>query len=852
MSLQKIFGRKIKRRTFLKIAGTAGVVAAVGTGCGRKKEEEEVPAAPEYSLEEGTWVASGCEGCTSWCAKEILVKDGRAVKVRANALSKVHGDSGCPREHMGLQQVYDPDRIKVPMKRTNPKKGRNEDPGFVPISWDEAMETFADKLMELQESGKTHKFLLMRGRYTQMNQVLYDRFPKIMGSPNNISHSSICAEAEKFGPYYTEGYWNYRDYDLDNAKMVVLWGVDPISSNRQVSYYLKAWGDLLDNAYVVTIDPRLSASASKAHDWLPVKPGEDGALALAMAHVILTEGLWSREFVGDFKDGQNRFVSGNTVKEDEFEETYTYGLAKWWNLEVKDRTPQWAAEKTGISTEKIISVAKRFGELGPYSIVWQGGGPSMQVRGGYAGMAIQTLNGLVGSVDNVGGSIRGASVPNNGVPSPNDFMDDKAEAGTKKPKIDQRGYKEFPTLKDGRSGGGVLTNRVADGILAEDPYDIKVAFGYWNNFNFSCPEASRWDEAMAKIPFFVHSVTHASEMSMFADILLPSTHHMFEQWGYMSQKGNTYTHAWMNQPVIDPIWDCKDPETEMVWLLAQKLAARGFNNLLDFCNAVKDPETGASATNEKEFALYCTKLRLQPMWDPAEYKAGDKFDGWEDFKAKGVWNSGEYPYKKLWGNFGTSTKQFEFYSETLKEALAGHAEKHKTTVDDILATCKYQARGEKAFIPHYEEPYIWGDESEYPLVMVDHKSRFNREGRSANSSWYYDLKDTDPGDEKWDDVARINPLDAAAAGVASGDKIRLVSPIGSLVCTAKLWEGTPPGTVGKTFGQGHWAYGRLAAKDFNKREARGGNNNDVLPADYERLSGSTAFYAVTRIRVEKA
>jgi anaerobic selenocysteine-containing dehydrogenase len=850
MSLTSIIETQIKRRTFLKVVGATGAVAALGVGCGPK--DDAAPVIPDYELETGKWVSTGCEGCTSWCAKQVLVEEGRAIKTRPNALSKVHGDSGCPREHLGLQQVYDPDRIKVPMKRTNPQKGRDEDPGFIPISWDEAMETFADKLMELQESNETHKFLLMRGRYTQLNQILYDRFPKIMGSPNNISHSSICAEAEKFGPYYTEGYWNYRDYDLDNTKMVILWGADPISSNRQVSYYLKAWGDLLDRAYVVTIDPRLSSSAGKSHDWLPVKPGEDGALALGMAHAILTEGLWSREFVGDFKDGQNRFETGKSVNEDDFEENYTYGLVAWWNLELKDRSPQWAAEKTGIAAEKITAVAKRFGELGPHAIVWQGGGPCMQVRGGYTGICIQALNGLVGSVDNIGGSIRGASVPGNSVPAPDDFMNEKAQAGTKFAKIDQRGTKEFPALNGGRSGGGVVTNRVADAILTENPYDIKLAFGYWNNFNFSCPEAGRWNEAMAKVPFFIHCGTHATEMSMFADILLPSTHHMFEQWGYMSQKGNTYTHAWLNQPVIDPVWDCKDPESEMVWLLAQKLAERGFTNLLEFCNAINDPETGAAAANEKQFALYATKLRTQPLWDPAEYKSGDMLNGWEDFKEKGVWNSGEYPFKKLWGNFGTSTGQFEFYSETLKKALGAHADKHNTTIDDILRTCKYQARGELAFVGHYEEPFVWGDASEYPLVLVDHKSRLNREGRSANSSWYYEMKDVDPGDEKWDDVARINPIDASSLGIANGDNIRLVSPIGSLECKAKLWEGTPPGTIGKTYGQGHWAYGRLAARDFAGRVARGGNNNDILPADYERLSGSTAFYAVTRVRVEKA
>ena len=112
------------------------------------------------------------------------------------------------------------------------------------------------------------------------------------------------------------------------------------------------------------------------------------------------------------------------------------------------------------------------------------------------------------------------------------------------------------------------------------------------------------------------------------------------------------------------------------------------------------------------------------------------------------------------------------------------------------------------------------------------------------------MKDLDPGDEAWDDVAKLNPKDAAKLGITNGDKIRLVSKTGRLECTAKLWEGVRPGTVAKCYGQGHWAYGKVAARKFGKKP-RGGNNNDIIPADYDRLSGSTAFYGITRVKVVK-
>jgi len=840
---------KLSRRSFMKASATTGAAVAIGAGL-KPELHALVEAAGTSKNDVGQWLPATCQGCTSWCSKQVYVVDGRAVKVRGNPNSKVNQGAGCPRSHLALQQVYDPDRIKTPMKRTNTKKGRNEDPKFVPISWDEALNTVADKIMELRNNNETHKYMLMRGRYSYMRDVLYDRMTKIIGSPNNISHSSLCAEAEKFGPYYTEGIWSYRQYDVLNAHYVLLWGADPLAANRQVSYYSKVWGDVVDKATIAIVEPRLSASAGKADEWLPIKPGQDGALAVSISHILLTEGLWYKPFVGDFTEGKNLFISGQTVDEEAFEELHTNGIAKYWNLKLKDKTPEWAAEITGISAEQIRRVAIGFGKAAPHAISWLGGGPCMQVRGGYTAMAVHALNGIVGAVDNVGGTLKANKEYTGKFPKPDDFMDDIAKKGKKHEKIDQRGRLHIPCIKSGKPGSGVITNNAADGILNDDPYEIKVAIGYMNNFSFSAPQPERWERALSKIPFLVHITTNASEFSWFADIVLPDTHHMFEKWGYVKSIGNGYRHVTLMQPIIKNVWDYKVDETEIPWLIAEKLSERGFDNMLRHFKEYKDPETGKAPTNEKEFALYALKYVTQNLWDPAKYKGGDKFSGWEEFTKIGVWNSNPYPFRKRWGKMKTKTGMFEFYSETLKAALEKHAEKHGVTVDEVMKATNYLAWGETAFIPHYEEPYILGDEKEYPFIHVDHKSRLNREGRSANCSWYYDFKDLDPGDEVWDDVAKINPMDAEKLGIKSKDRIKLSSPTGSLFCTAKLWEGVRPGTVAKCYGQGHWAYGRLASKKFGK-EPRGGSSNDLIPAQYEALSGSSAYYGVTRIKIEK-
>jgi len=844
---------EIRRRDFLKVGVAAGASIALNglplNAFANGKDQKMGMG----GTEPGRWIPSSCQGCTTWCAVEVFAQNGRAVKVRGNQFSKANGGYVCPRGHLALQQVYDPDRIKVPMKRTNPKKGRNEDPKFVPISWDEAISTIADKMIELRQNNESHKLVVFRGRYTYLTEFLYDILPKIYGTPNNISHSSLCAEAEKFGYYYTDGLFGYHDYDLAKTKYLIIWGADPVASNRQVPNAIRKLGDVLDHATVAVVDPRLNTSAAKAQEWLPVKPGEDGALATAMAHIILTNGLWNKGFVGDFKDGRNQFKAGQPLDEGAFEEKHTHGLIKWWNIELKGRTPEWAEKITGIPRAQIVRVATGFAKAAPNCISWLGPGSAMQTRGAYGAMAISALNGLAGCIDNEGGVVWEPSVPTAGYPKIDNYQDDIAKEGLKQKKIDQRGYKEFPSMAAGRAGSGVITNRVADAMLSTDPYDIKMAIGYWNNFNFSCTGAQRWDEAMSKLPFYAHIVTHPSEMTQFADIVLPAPHHMCElNAAYLKSKANLHGYLSLHQQVIKPLWDVRQEETEVVWMLAQKLKDKGFDKLFGYLSTeFKDPETGKIASNGKELAKITVKIHTAPIWNPKGPLKGDKVAGWEDLKRRGMYNSETYEYKKNWGNFSTVTKKFEFYSETLKKALKEHGDKHKISIDEVLQAAKYTARGELAFVPHYEPPFLHGDEKEYPFIFVDYKSRLNREGRTANCSWYQEFKAVDPGDERWDDVIKINPADADRIGIKEGDIVRVSSPTGNITVKARLWEGMRPGAVTKCYGQGHWAYGRIASRDYSKRVPRGGNNNEILPADTERLSGSNVRNGYARVKIEK-
>jgi anaerobic selenocysteine-containing dehydrogenase len=852
---------RLSRRTFIMAAGvSAGLLV---TGCGTAVLRQPVHSAlvprkaKPCSPATGNWVATTCQGCTQWCAIQIFVQDGRATRVRGNPLSKTNHGYVCPRGHLIPQQMYDPDRIKVPMKRTNPVKGRGVDPKFVPISWDEAMNTVADKMIELRKAGEPEKFTYLRGRYSSTStDLLYGTLPKLFGTPNYFSHSSICAEAEKMGPGLTQGFFGYRDYDLANTNCLVAWGTDPLASNRMVPNTQNRFPDIVKRGTVIAVDPRLSNVAAKAHEWLPINPGTDGALAGAIAHVLLTEGLWNREFVGDFKDGKNLFVAGNTVDEAAFVEKETHGLVKWWNLELKDRTPAWGEKETLIPAKQIVRVARAMGKAAPKVAIWMGPGVAMTPRGTYTAMAVHALNGLLGSIDVEGGVWQSASTPPlNKFPSADNFVDDVAKKTGKGKKLDGRGAKDMPAMMGAKSGSGVVLNNLPN-VMLKDPGAVKVLMASWANFNFSCTGADRWDKAMAKVPFFVHMVPNPSEMTQFADIVLPSTFNSAEGWSVITNGGNGHAYASIQQPAVKRLWDVKQEETEVMWLLAEKLKAKGFPNMFDyFSTTFKDPETGKSPTTALEFSEIAVKMSSASIWAAKEPLKGDApIAGWAEFKKKGMFSGPKYTLKKGWGGkFATETKKFEFYSETLKKGLLDHAKKYETTADDILAVSGYVARGEVAFVPHYEPVKRHGSKADYPFAFIDYKSRLNREGRSANTPWYQEFKKVDPGDVSWGDVVKMNPVDGAKLGLKDGDTVKIASMAGEISCQVRLWEGVRPGTVAKCYGQGHWAYGRVAAKDYAKATPFGGNNNEILVDDYDRLSGSTARNGgFTGVRIQKA
>src|SRR4030042_3910354 len=180
---QNGFKLKMDRRKFLKWSAFTG--AAVGAS--KIIGQLDTPAASPLQKNiqkafDEKWVATSCLNCPARCATRVRVVNGKAVNITGNPLSQVSEGKICPRAHIGLQVLSDPERINTPVKRTNNRKAKGVDPKWVPISWDQALREVTNRLKRLRENGEPHKLLLFKGLNSVSAADMISRFAEAFGT----------------------------------------------------------------------------------------------------------------------------------------------------------------------------------------------------------------------------------------------------------------------------------------------------------------------------------------------------------------------------------------------------------------------------------------------------------------------------------------------------------------------------------------------------------------------------------------------------------------------------------------------------------------------------------------------
>jgi thiosulfate reductase/polysulfide reductase chain A len=817
------------RRDFLKttaIASVAGVTAA-GTGAGLipSSESQAAPAAASSTK----IVKNICHQCPARCGIDVYVTDGKVHAIYGSLESPISNGKLCPKGHLGAYILYDPDRIKGPMKRTNPKKGRNEDPKFVQISWDEALNTVAGRLNTLREKGEAHRFSLVFGRgWGPLDAGLLGPFAKLYGSVNvGLGHSSMCADASKKAKLFTDGNYDYSAYDYNSTNYMLNFGAAFLEAFRPYNNNMQTWGHIRTKSpktKVTMVDIRQTTTGAAADRLLMIKPGTDGALALAIAHVILTEGLWNKKFVGNFVDGVNLFKTGATLEAGSFKEKWTKNLIDWWNVELKDRTPAWAAKITTIPEADIIAVAREFATTKPAMAFFERG-PTTHTNASYNGMAIHSLNALIGSLWAVGGLFyQAGGVPFGKVPlNPDEFVDDiaKAMAEKKMPRIDKVKTKDLPIASNNIQGIG--TSHVTG-----NPYKLDTIMFYLTNPVFSAPDPRDWEKALADT-FVIETSPFPSETAWYADILLPD-HTYLERW----QLATTYPFqgwplAMIRVPAVKPVHDTKSFG----------------DTLIEIGKRIKGP------MGEYYKKLGSTEEVLGHMAKGfADNPGSNGVNSLESFIEKGCWYKKPYKYRQVDGEFyewdggdygkkldeeavkknlfKTSSGKFEFRSSYL--------EKYADFVTEKMGIPK-----EKVGFPQWLEPKYTGKGD---LHFVSPKTPMHAEGRSGNLPHAIAMYQPNVG-AKGEMYLEINPETAKKRGIKNGDRVKVSNDVGSAILQARYAPGARPDVVVLPFGFGHWAHGRWA------KSRKTPNVSTLIPNVSDPISGLTSNYSAL-VTVEKA
>ena len=765
---------RISRRAFLGVSAAAAAFLAVGYAIKRTAFGFISPISPpadSYEEVAEEWIATSCLNCPTRCATVVRVVNGKAVRIASNPLSKVSEGETCPRSHIGLQVLYDPNRAEGPLKRTNPKKGKGVDPRWAPISWDQALSEISSRLKSLREREQPHKLLLLHGLNSSSNDELISRFASAYGTPNAISADGLDNESEKAGEWMADGQYTHSAYDLQYTNYILSFGASIVESQKPLARNLRMWGKIRgerpNRAKVVVIDPRYSITAAKSDQWIPINPGTDAALAMGIANVIISEELYDADFI----------------------EHWTTGFSEYKSLALSDYAPERVAGITGIDAEVIRRIAREFSQTKP-AIAWRGRGATCWPNGSYTSYAIFCLNALVGSIDIPGGVTYQENPKYRGMPEV--IEDHIAKAGNSHPNVDRRDTDQFVAAS-------VVTNQVADSILEDNPYPIEVAIGFNSNFNMSAPGTSRWDEAMAKVSYYIHISSSITEMAGYADIVLPAST-LLEDWAYeQCPPGSGFTEVKIKQPVVTPLNESQriaDIIFEMAHLLGGTVG-QSFDNIGD---------------SAKGFVRYRT----------------ESFITWNDFLEKGVWVGPDYVYYKYDSIFNTPSKKFEFYSGNLEAKLKGEGNKPINRIDCL---------------PHYKEVEFMGNEEDYPLKLVSYQPLLNVENGSQNYPWAQEIYMVMHG-YGWRNLVEMNSKTASNLRIKDGDMVWVESKFDKIKGRARVFEGIHPDVVAISDGQGHYYCGKWA-------DGMGVNPNDIIGVDYDEISGQSSFFN-TRVRIYRA
>ena len=511
---------QFSRRDFLKLGGAAlGAMAA----------SQFIPppaarAAYQHSLDPNGdgYVPTTCEMCVWRCGVLAKVEEGRVVKLEGNPAHLHSRGKLCARGQSGLMNTYDPDRVLTPLIRV----GQRGEGKFRKASWDEALDLTASKMQGIKNKYGAEAMVFSSTH--NLSQVQFENLLYAYGSPNYGTQRSLCFNAMITAFLLTYGIEEpSRNYD--NVEFILMVGRNMMEaiSTSETSELSDA---LSRGAKLVYLDPRFTKTASKATEWIPIRPGTDAAFLLAMIHVIVTNELADCDFVKQYVLGCDDIVEA-----------------------MSSYTPEWAETITGVPAATIDRIAREYAAAKHNALAHPGWRTSNFINSFQTERAIATLNALSGNVLTPGGCLSA------------DLSDEGAGLGVPP----QPPYPRVSALRlDGALWKYPLVplklgvfQELRDAILTGDPYQAHGWFIARQNPVLSLPDRAKTLQAFAKMDFIATVDIIMNDTAWYSDVILPEASYL-ERFDPMLPVGDK---AFLRQPVIEPQGEAKSA----LWIYKQ-------------------------------------------------------------------------------------------------------------------------------------------------------------------------------------------------------------------------------------------------------------------------------------------
>lgn len=818
---------EITRRNFIK--ATAGTTAAALAAPSMLRAMESDLGGRDFnpeSYKERQAIPTNCHVCNIQDGAVAYVEDGRVVKLEGNPNHVSTRGRLCAKGNAGMWYSYDPDRILYPLKRVG-KRGEGK---WKRISWDEALSEIVARMDDVLNNGDPNEIMLKYGR-NRTGGVL-TRFMHTLGSATILNHTSVCESSKKVGMEPTWGP-DIETPDFANTKYILNFG----SNILEAAYFHNPYsqriteGRVDSNAKIVTFDVRLSNTAGFSDEWIPVLPGTDGAVALAIGHVILREDLQDSDFISDWTN----------VTVDELKEHY------------QPFTPKWAEEISGVPADTIERVAREFAYAKP-ATTYTYRGPAKHLYGSYNEKACMMLSIMTGNVEKRGGYCL-----------PRGMGYDQPQPEPPKPKHDSvlAHPPEFPLASH-------KVSHLVPFWIAEGRQKVKVYISYMDNPVYTNPGSDVvWGEMFRNeelIPFYVCLTPFMGEEAQLADIILPDVPYL-ERWEPESMPNSLWPWLGIRQPVIPPMGEGREHRVYLQEII-QRLDPDGSRGMRQYWN-FKDSEDymrqqfqNVPGLKEVGGLEWLKKHGVWPIYgklDPATGKVIDK-TGREIRAEYGLYKK-ELSAAEMVG--ATVDEKGTIHKNGKAIGVRRHGKNYVGFPSGSrLINVRVDEWAEYGFNPMPTFKRIpWHENLKHDeMILTTYKYNVHVQSRTQSIKWLAELVHSN-----W---APINTETAKRIGVKSGDLIRVESPVGHLVTKAYVTEGQHPKVIAISTACGHWGYGRLAQLKLKEKggqfgaqedpdlnnvwwEDKGVHPNAIIPAVADPIGGSAGWYD-TVVKVTKA